>query len=50
MKCVTWVKTDADAVGNFFGVRNYAGFRKTHDVIMVPLEYGVTIQGLDRIL
>jgi FkbM family methyltransferase len=44
------LKTDAEAVQAFFAARRYAGFRKENDVIMVPLEYGVTIQGLDRVL
>lgn len=44
------LKTNVDYIYNFFKKRNYIGFRKGIDMIMIPVERNLKIDGLDRIL
>jgi len=41
-------KSDTGFIVNYFKDRNYIGFLKSNDLIVIPIEYGLTIDFLDR--
>jgi FkbM family methyltransferase len=43
------LKTDKEFVSNFFRGRNYAGFKKQHDLILIPLECKISLQNLSQV-
>lgn len=43
------LKTDFNYLFNFFKNKNYLGFQKNADLIVIPLEYQIQVNGLNRI-
>jgi FkbM family methyltransferase len=43
------LKTDVEFVTTFFLSRNYIGFKKNNDLLLIPAESNVRLQGLERV-
>ena len=44
------LKTDFNSIFNLFKQQNYVGFQSSADLIFIPIEYNVSLNGLTRVL